>query len=99
MLEACHVIRFAGEGLADRFAFEVAYPIGQPFGFHGLFNFCRVLPPKDIAALVPEFSDVIVRSLQAGQLLRNCAALEQWESVVALATRMLELDPGAAEAR
>ena len=45
LLESEHGIRFATEALADRFSFEVAYPIGRPFGFHGLFNFCRTVPP------------------------------------------------------
>src|SRR4029453_13200210 len=37
LLERDYGIRFADEALADRFAFEAAYPIGRPFGFHGLF--------------------------------------------------------------
>ena len=45
LLEREYGIRFADESLADRFSFEAAYPVGRPFGFHGLFNFCRVVPP------------------------------------------------------
>ena len=78
LLEREHGIVFADEALADRFAFEAAYPIGRPFGFHGLFNFCRVVPPDEIAALAPTFSDAIARSPQLAQLLRNCIALGQW---------------------
>ena len=48
LLEQEHGIRFADETLADRFSFEAAYPIGEPFGFHGLFNFCRTVPPAEI---------------------------------------------------
>ena len=72
LLEAAHGIRFATEALADRFAFEAAYPIGQPFGFHGLFNFARVVPEDDLAALTPSFTDAVARSPQLAQLLRNC---------------------------
>ena len=43
LLEREHGIRYATEAQADAFAFEAAYPIGKPFGFHGLFNFCRVV--------------------------------------------------------
>src|SRR6185503_19702122 len=50
LLEREYGIRFASEALADRFSFEVAYPIGKPFGFHGLYNFCRTVPPDEIAA-------------------------------------------------
>jgi hypothetical protein len=46
LLEREHGIVFASEALADAFAFEAAYPVGKPFGFHGLYNFCRVVPPR-----------------------------------------------------
>src|SRR5438552_3493616 len=51
LLEREYGIRFADEALADRFAFEAAYPIRRPFGFHGLFNFCRVVPGDELAQL------------------------------------------------
>ena len=54
LLEREYGIRFATEALADRFSFEAAYPIGKPFGFHGLYNFCRTVPPDEIAALCPD---------------------------------------------
>ena len=75
LLEGEYGIRFATEALADRFSFEAAYPIGKPFGFHGLFNFCRTVPPAEIAELAPQFSDAIARSVQLAQLARNCSAL------------------------
>ena len=78
LLEREHGIRFGDAALADRFAFEAAYPVGTPFGFHGLFNFCRVVLPAELAALVPAFSDAIARSPQLAPLLRNCVALGQW---------------------
>jgi len=75
LLEREHGIRFATDEVADRFSFEAAYPIGKPFGFHGLYNFCRVVPEPELAALAPQISDAIARSLQLGQLVRNCIAL------------------------
>ncbi len=98
LLEREHGIRFASEALADRFSFEAAYPIGKPFGFHGLFNFCRTVKPTEIAALAPEFSDGIARSPQLLALLRNCTALGQWDAVVAIARRILAATPASAEA-
>src|SRR5437667_12131218 len=98
MLEREHAIRFADEALADRFSFEAAYPVGTPFGFHGLFNFCRTVPPDEIAALAPTFSDAIARSVQLAQLARNCRALGMWNAVAALARRMLDAMPGHTEA-
>ncbi len=93
LLEREHGIRFADEAQADRFSFEAAYPIGQPFGFHGLFNFCRTVPPAEIAALAPTFSDAIARSPQLLSLLRNCVALGQWDAVRAIGARILAATP------
>ena len=99
LLERDFDIRYASEALADRFAFEAAYPAGLPFGFHGLYNFCRVVPPAELAALAVDFSDAIARSIQLGQLLRNCIALGQWDAAAALARRRLAAIPGDREAR
>ena len=98
-LEATHGIRFAPVDLASRFSFEVAYPIGKPFGFHGLFNFCRVMGDDEIAALAPSFPDAVARSPQLLSLMRNCAAMAQWRATLAIADRIYAVDPGHAEAR
>jgi tetratricopeptide (TPR) repeat protein len=97
LLEREHGIRFANAAMADRFAFEAAYPIGRPFGFHGLYNFCRVMPPAELAGLAAGFSDAILRSPQLAQLLRNCVALGQWQPAIAIAKRMLALNRGDTE--
>ena len=98
-LEAEHGIRFAPVELASRFSFEVAYPAGKPFGFHGLFNFCRVFPEAEIAALAPTFPTAIARSPQLLSLMRNCAAMGQWRAAAAIASRLLAADPTHAEAQ
>jgi Flp pilus assembly protein TadD len=98
-LERDYAIRFAPGALADRFAFEAAWPIGRPFGFHGLFNFCRVVPPGELAVLAAGFSDAIARSPQLAQLLRNCVAMGLWAPAIAIARRVLASDPAASEAR
>jgi tetratricopeptide (TPR) repeat protein len=93
LLEREHSIRFGSEALADRFAFEAAYPIGKPFGFHGLFNFWQVMPPTELAALAAQFSDGIARSEQLTHLLNNCMTAGQWAPAIAIARRMLQADP------
>ena len=98
LLEQEHGVRFGDGALADRFAFEAAYPIGSPFGFHGLYNFCRVVPPAELAALAEGFSEAILRSPQLAQLLRNCVALGQWQPAIVIARRMLAIAPNHAEA-
>jgi len=99
LLEREHGIVFGSESLADAFAFEAAYPVGLPFGFHGLFNFCRVVAPDEIAALVPLFTEQIARSPQLLQLGRNCAALGQWPAAEAIFRCISGVDPANAEAR
>ncbi|HEY7944692.1 MAG TPA: DUF5672 family protein [Casimicrobiaceae bacterium] len=94
LLERDHAIDFASEALADAFAFEAAYPIGLPFGFHGLYNFCRVVPEDELTGLVGHFTAAIARSPQLLQLGRNCLALGQWRAASAIFRRMLDEDPG-----
>jgi tetratricopeptide (TPR) repeat protein len=98
LLEREHGIRFASEATADAFAYEAAYPVGKPFGFHGLFNFCRVLPPDELSALVVSFTPAIVRSPQLLQLGRNCIAMGLWQPAAAIFRRILDEVPGHAEA-
>ena len=98
LLEREHGIRFASEATADAFAFEAAYPIGKPFGFHGLFNFCRVVPADEITELVSCFSPAIARSPQLLQLGRNCAAMGQWKAAAAIFRRILDEVPGHVDA-
>src|SRR6202158_5959100 len=98
LLEREHGIRFASEATADAFAFEAAYPIGKPFGFHGLFNFCRDVPPDELTELVSSFSPPIARSPQLLQLGRNCVAMNQWKPAAAIFRRILDEVPGHAVA-
>ena len=98
LLEREHGIVFATEALADAFAFEAAYPIGMPFGFHGLFNFCRVVPPDELAELTRWFTPAIACSPQLLQLGRNCLALGQWSAAAAIFRCILETDPAHSEA-
>ena len=98
LLEREHGIRFAAESLADAFAFEAAYPVGVPFGFHGLFNFCRVVPPEELVQLVQHFTPAIARSPQLAQLGRNCLAMSQWHAATAIFRCILETLPGDAAA-
>jgi tetratricopeptide (TPR) repeat protein len=93
LLEDEHSIRFATEIVADEFAFEAAYPIGLPFGFHGLYNFCRVVPEDELVRLVAHFTPAIARSPQLAQLGRNCLALGQWRAAAAIFQCIVDDDP------
>jgi tetratricopeptide (TPR) repeat protein len=99
LLEQEYGIVFGSESLADAFAFEAAYPIGKPFGFHGLYNFCRVMPAHELAELTPAFTAAMARSPQLLQLGRNCLALGQWQPAAAIFHRILEQAPDHLEAQ
>ncbi|MEA3059119.1 MAG: hypothetical protein QOE50_531 [Sphingomonadales bacterium] len=60
-------IRFAPETVARRFAYERTPPSGDEFGFHGVFNLVRHLPPSHALRLL--------RELEPGMLART----ERWE--------------------
>jgi tetratricopeptide (TPR) repeat protein len=98
LLESEYGIRFASEPAADAFAYEAAYPVGNPFGFHGLFNFCRVVAPDELSALVPRFTRAIARSPQLLQLGRNCVAMGLWKPAAAIFECVLDEIPGQLEA-
>src|SRR5439155_1088910 len=66
-------------------------------GFHGLFNFCRVVPPDEIVELTRLFTPEIARSPQLLQLGRNCMAMGQWRAAAAIFQRILDVDPTHAE--
>jgi hypothetical protein len=69
-----------------------------PFGFHGLFNFYRVMSPEELATLVREFPPAIARSSQFTILGRNCLALGLWQAAAAVFKRILEELPNNATA-
>ena len=73
-LEAVHGIRFAPPELAARFAFERIDPGGPSFGFHGLFNFDRVLPADELRQQVMALPDHLARGLDAHDLCRRLIA-------------------------
>lgn len=97
-LEAAHGIRFAPDAVADQFSFEATYPKGQPFGFHGLFNFWLFFQRADIAAFLNMATPAILGSLQCMQLAKNLADLQRNDEAAMVANRILGAHPGHAEA-
>ena len=99
LLEREYGIRYADEDTAARFAFEADYPAGTSFGFHGLFNFHRVVPPAELRQLPAQLSDAIAQSPQFDQLMHNCLLSGMWAQGAAVARRILAVDPANAEVR
>lgn len=79
-LEQRHGIRFAAPDLAARFAFERLPPAGPCFGFHGLFNFHRVLAPDALRDCLAGLPDALLRGLDGHDLARALIASGQLDS-------------------
>lgn len=72
ILEQGHGLRFGSLAQARRFAYERLLPDAPTFGFHGLFNMHRVMPPAALQSLVASLPDGLARGLDAHDL---CAEL------------------------
>jgi hypothetical protein len=71
LLEQRHGIRIAPPEVAERFAYERIAPDGPTFGFHGLFNLPRELPPTEVMRFLHAMPDALARSLDAHDLCRR----------------------------
>ncbi|MFN0184367.1 MAG: DUF5672 family protein [Aquabacterium sp.] len=67
-LERTHGIRIAPLDVARRFAFERTSPDGPTLGFHGLFNFDRVMPDAELQAFVDALPPGMLRGLDGHDL-------------------------------
>ena len=70
-LEQQHGIRFAPPELAARFAFERVEPTGPTFGFHGLFNFHRVMSPASLRSWLADLPYAMACGLDGHDLCRS----------------------------
>lgn len=71
--------RFAPEDLATRFSFERVVPAGgTPFGFHGLFNWPRVLSVPQIGERLRCFNDYALGRPECRELFLALAGSEPW---------------------
>ena len=65
-------IRFAPTELAGAFAWEAPEPAQPTFGFHGFFNFHRVMPEQELIDYLRMCDDGILFSVPARRLLKGC---------------------------
>ena len=65
-------IRFAPTELAEAFAWEAPEPAQPTFGFHGFFNFHRVMPEQELIDYLRMCDDGILFSVPARRLLKGC---------------------------
>jgi Protein of unknown function (DUF5672) len=96
-LEFEFAISFGSVDLAQRFSFEMdacaAMQGRKTFGFHGLFNLFLIESDEEVVALCPMLSDSIASSETALLLLKNLLKFERYTAALALAHRILAVDP------
>jgi tetratricopeptide (TPR) repeat protein len=99
LLEAKYGIRFAPEEVAEAFSYETIAPIGDPFGFHGLFHMWSVLPQQELDGFVAALADSSVASQQYFQLSKNYIELGCLEEAAVMLNRRMQVVPDDSEAR
>ncbi len=70
-LRADFGIRFADASLASSFAFEGILPTGPTLGFHGFFNFGRVLDDAELTGYLLLCDDAIIHTPAARGLIKQ----------------------------
>lgn len=91
-LEARFGVRFADEATARRFAFERAPPDGPTFGFHGLFNFDRVVPAEQLVNYVEALPPALALTHEGAELAAQLFNSGRRELGKALVRRRLATD-------
>jgi hypothetical protein len=91
-----HGIRYAPAGLASRFAFECLIPAAPTFGFHGFFNFHRVLSDAELGHYIGLCDNATLRSEEARRLIRSLYHAGRYAMARRLLRRRLSGPPALA---
>jgi hypothetical protein len=83
LLEQEFGIRFAPAEVAERFAVERT-PWHKAFGFHGLFNFARVLEPTELRAVIADLPESCCGGVDSYDLIDGLRAQGATEAAAAL---------------
>lgn len=73
-----HGIKFADEQTASRFSFEALGADNPTFGFHGIFNFCRVVSPADLQFLLDQMPPRVLSCTSVPDLIKGYALRNRW---------------------
>ncbi len=85
-LERTFGIRFAPEAVAHRFAYERSTPAFPTFGFHGLFNFGRVVSDTDLQQIVKQMAPSTLQHSFCAQLAVSYFTAQRWKPLQTLYT-------------
>ncbi|RJQ19460.1 MAG: hypothetical protein C4560_06075, partial [Nitrospiraceae bacterium] len=100
LLENKYGIKFAPEILADRFSYERSGFTGaHPFGFHGLFNMWRYIPPQHLQDFINELSPRTLQAVETTELGLHYQKTGQLKEADIVFSRILQYYPQHPEAR
>jgi tetratricopeptide (TPR) repeat protein len=99
LLETKHGIVFPDERVADRFAFDVARPLGRTLGFHGVFNFWQVLSDEELIVFSRTAPEAIAQDMGFSALTKNLVDLKRKAVASEFLTRQLASVPHDTSAR
>ena len=99
LLEREFGIAYPPPGLGDQFAFGDVPPVGQPFGFQGLFNMWMYFQPRDLDAFLAMASPDILASPDTLSLAINLRRLGRVDEARAVLRAILASAPGHAAAQ
>ena len=89
-LENEYGIKFAHESVADRFSYERIEPVGNPFGFHGLFNMWRYVKEEEFVNFIQLLHPRTLNSIEAFELAMNYQKLAKVKQAEIICRRILE---------
>jgi hypothetical protein len=97
-LENKYGIKFAPEEIADKFSYERSEPVGNPFGFHGLFNMWRNIQDEKVEDFIRILTPHALNSIEAIELGQTYNKLGKKQQALALCRRILKYYPSKREA-
>lgn len=88
VLESEYGIRFAPEGIADRFSYERSLPDAPTFGFHGLFNMWRHVDDAGLVSIANQVGGYFIKSSEYAQLIIELFRLRKFIPLRAFYARL-----------
>lgn len=99
LLENRYSIKFASETIADKFAYERSEPVGNPFGFHGLYNMWRYIPDEQFIPFINLLSPRTLKTIETFELGVNYYQLGKIKQAEVIFRKILEHYPDHKDAQ
>jgi hypothetical protein len=98
-LENQYNIKFASESVADKFSYERSDPVGNPFGFHGLFNLWRYIKEEELIHFMGLLSPRTLNAIETFELASNYYKIGRLKQAEIICRKILEYHPHHVDAQ